>query len=84
MLCLDIKQCHQLLEGILSVEAGVEQIAFFCFPFGESSVVIHLLGVLDDKWHNAIAQAFLECYQTANSAVTVLKRIGIVNISWHI
>ena len=72
----DIKHRHQLTECVLSVKAGIRQISRLLFPFGKTSVIKHLFGILNDKRHDSVPQAFLECNQTTDSAVAVLERMN--------
>ena len=41
--------------------------------FGESSIVVHLVLIVYDEWHDAVAKAFAEEDETTNTPIAVLK-----------
>lgn len=42
-LYINVKHGEKALEGVLTVKAGIDQIAFFVLPFGKAAVVKRLL-----------------------------------------
>lgn len=56
-------------------EAGVAEEFADVVPFAETAVVEHLEVLGDDERHVAACEAFLEHYQTAYSAISVLERM---------
>ena len=73
VLLLKVEHSHQLFECVLSIQAGIRQIAFFRFPLGESTVIEHLFEILDDKRNNTKAQTFFQRNQSTDSAVAILE-----------
>ena len=74
ILYINVKHGEKALEAVLTVKAGIYQIAFFILPLGKAAVVKRLFRVFDDKWHDVIMQTFLQGNQTPDSAVAALKK----------
>lgn len=72
---LYLQHFKQSFERILPVKAGIQKIPLLRFPFGQTSVVVILLRVFDDKRYHVMAEAFLQCNKSSHPAVTVLKRV---------
>ena len=73
----DIKQ---LDESILSVQAGINKPPFLVMPLRKSTVIKGLFGILDDKWDDPVVKTFLQCDQSADSPVSVLKRVNVFEV----
>ena len=43
--------------------------------FGETSIVVHLVLVIDDEGHDAVAKTFAEEDEATDTPVTVLERV---------
>ena len=65
------------LELILRGKASVGQISAILCPFGQAAVIEHLEFLVDDKRNDIIAQALLEKNQSANTTVSILKRVDM-------
>ena len=76
----DVKHGKKTLKCILTIKAGIDQIASFILPFGKPTVVKCLFCIFDDKRHDPIVQAFLQGDQAPDSAVAVLKRMDALKI----
>lgn len=73
ILRLNIEHRHKPFECVLSIQTSICQIAFFRFPFGESTVIEHLFRILDDKRNDTEAQAFFQRNQSTDSAVAIRR-----------
>ena len=45
------------------------------FEFGETSVVVHLVLVIDDEGHDAVAKTFAEEDETTDTSVAILEGV---------
>ena len=43
------------------------------FELGETTVVIHLVLIVNDEWHDTVAEAFAEEDETTNTTVAIQK-----------
>ena len=78
---LYLEVVQQFFVRILSVKAGFDKVTRLTIPFLKTSVIEHLFAVLYDKWNYADAQALFEAYKSANSTVSVLKRMYFFKIT---
>ena len=75
------KILHNSLESILSRKACVRKKASLRVPFLQTPVIEIFHIVLNNKRHNVILQTFLEHNKSANSSVTVLKRMNSLKLN---
>ena len=80
LLYINVKHSEKTFEAVLTVKAGIYQIAFFVLPFGKTAVVKRLFSILNDERHDVIMQTFLQGNQTPDSAVAVLKRMDAFKV----
>ena len=79
-LYINVKHGEKALEGVLTVKAGIDQIAFFILPLGKAAVVKRLFSIFYDERYDAIVQAFLQRDQAPDSAIAVLKRMDALKV----
>ena len=60
-------------EAVLGFHDYVHQFVVVIVPFFDTPEVAGAAFVVDDEWHNAVAQAFLKEDQSANTAIAVFK-----------
>ena len=75
VLPFDAEAAKQLLKGVLSRSARVEQVAPLPAPLCEPVIVEQLHLVRDDEGRDAVAQALLEHDEPAHAAVPVLEGV---------
>ena len=75
-LIFDFKIIKIFLEFILRSKTSVEQISALTSPLRKTAVVEHLKVVINYERNNIVSQTFLEKYQSADTPVSVLKRMN--------
>lgn len=78
---MDIEHRHQPPESVLLIQAGIRQIAFFPIPFGQASIIVHLLGIYDNEWDEPETQALLQCDKSPDPSIAVLKRMNALEFA---
>lgn len=61
------------LEAVLGFHHHIHQFVPVVVPLFDATKVAGAAFVIDDEWHNAVAQAFLEHKQSAHAAIAVFK-----------
>ena len=61
------------LKAVLGFHHYIHQFVAVVVPFFDATEVSGAAFVVDDEWHNAVAQAFLKEYQSAYTAISILE-----------
>ena len=74
---MNIKNAQNPFESVLPVKASISEPAFFLIPICKPAIIERLFGILYNERNDIKPKALFQGNQSANPAVSVLKRVNI-------